>query len=240
MGLLAMASAGSEFTVRIACLANSRKWSGRCVAGKELDGAGRWVRPVSLRPTREVAEAEQQYADGAAPAVLDIVEIPCTGRAPAGHQIENVVVDSRFYWKRLGRVDWRTLCAMVDRDSMLWTNGHQSQHGQNNRVPQRLLRPQEGSLRLIALDRVVLDAGPKAPELGDQKRVVRATFEYRGAGYRLAVTDPRVEAYCLAAGDGQYTFGSVLACVSLGEIFEGHAYKLVASLITRKVAERNG
>ena len=224
----------------MACLANSRKWSGRCVAGKELDGAGRWVRPVSLRATREVPLGEQQFAEGGAAAVLDIVDIPCTARAPAGHQIENVVIDGRFYWKRRGRVDWKTLCGMVDRDATLWTNGHHSRHGANNRVPETLLDPQQGSLRLIALDRVVLDAGPKAPELGDQRPGVRASFDYRGAKYRLDVTDPRVEAYCLKAGDGQYTFDSLLACISLGEIWEGHAYKLVASLITQKMAMRNG
>jgi len=43
---------------RLVCLANSRKLSGRCVAGRELSG-GRpigWVRPVSARENEEVSE----------------------------------------------------------------------------------------------------------------------------------------------------------------------------------------
>ena len=93
---------------------------------------------------------------------------------------------------------------------------------------------------MIALERVVLDAWPKALDLADQRPGVRATFEYRGSSYRFHVTDPRVEAYCQRSGQTQYTFDSLLACISLGEVWDGYAYKLVASLITRKVAERNG
>ena len=46
-------------TKRIVCLANSRKISGRSIAGREWAenrGAGRWIRPVSARENQEVSE----------------------------------------------------------------------------------------------------------------------------------------------------------------------------------------
>ena len=49
---------------RIVCLANSRKLSGRCVAGREWSekqGAGDWIRPVSERDNQAASENERQY-----------------------------------------------------------------------------------------------------------------------------------------------------------------------------------
>src|SRR5688572_20697011 len=62
-------------TKRIVCLANSRKLSGRCVAGIEIVDSqlSGWIRPVSVRQSHEVSEIEREYRDGSDPQVLDIV-----------------------------------------------------------------------------------------------------------------------------------------------------------------------
>ena len=62
----------------IVCLANSKKMSGRCIAGKELDARSRlggWVRPVSNRETQEISEDERAYENGKDPKVLDIFKL---------------------------------------------------------------------------------------------------------------------------------------------------------------------
>ena len=84
---------------RLVCLANSRKLSGRCVAGKELiqGVVGGWIRPVSDRPKEEVSKDERQYEDGSDPRVLDLIDIPLREPRPKSYQSENWLLDPQFY-----------------------------------------------------------------------------------------------------------------------------------------------
>ena len=58
-----------KYTKRIVCLANSRKMSGRCIAGKEVldTGYGEWIRPISKRETAEISEEEMRFENGEIP-----------------------------------------------------------------------------------------------------------------------------------------------------------------------------
>ena len=230
-----------NFTAKIVCLANSRKRGGRCIAGKELDETGtawRWIRPVSARPSHEISEAEY-YLKGKPIDLLDVVEIPCEKSAPSGHQLENVQIDARFFWKRQDRVSWLALLDMVDRPAPLWINGYSTHLGCNNRIPESQLNSAQGSLRLIALDRVFLHVDRKIQQLGDSKQAVKASFDYQGDHYCLDVTDPVIESYFLKTGAAEHELGEALACISLGEPWEGYVYKLAASIITPKRAARH-
>ena len=104
-------------TKRIVCLANSRKMSGRCIAGKELSPDGRpsgWIRPVSDRESEEVSEYERQYEDGSDPRVLDVIDVPVIQAKPKDYQQENWLLDPEYYWEKIRSVSKDELGQFID------------------------------------------------------------------------------------------------------------------------------
>ncbi len=70
-------------------------------------------------------------------------------------------------------------------------------------------------------------------EFGNAKRKVRGHFTLNGAQYLLSVTDPVVERQYLAGGNGEFNVGTAILCVSLGEPYQGYAYKLIAGVFVK-------
>lgn len=230
-----------NFTVKMVCLANSRKTGGRCVAGKILDAegkAGKWIRPVGASATHEISELDLLLPDGEMAGLLDILEIPGQEQIPQGHQPENTRIDPRFFWQRRGQISWEQLQGFVDHPAPLWVNGFSTYQGRNNRIPEDRLDSQSGSLRLIALDQLVLHTGSKLKS-GRTKPVVQASFDYLGENYCLDATDPVIEGYFFKSGSIEHPLSKTLVCVSLTELWEGYVYKLAASIITPKRAVRH-
>jgi hypothetical protein len=221
---------------RIVCLANSRKPDGRCIAGVELADDGRrrgWIRPVSARPNQAVSEDERQYSDGSDPTVLDIVDVPLLHHTPHTFQQENWLLDPEYYWQHARSVRWRDLPALLDPVGPLWINGHSTYHGRNDRVPEDVADQLPSSLTLIRVPTVRVRVFAPGADFGNPKRRVQAQFEHAGERYRLRVTDPVYERRYLAEQDGFYDLGDCFLTVSLGEAWEGAAYKLVAAIIER-------
>jgi len=221
----------------IVCLANSRKNSGRCIAGKLIDGpqAGEWVRPVSAREGAEISELERRFKNGSSPALLDILRVPLKTKAPHPYQPENHVIDAKFYWQATGRMDWDATARLADEvQGELWANLSSSKFGLNDRVhddhaPDTTL--DFGSLKLLHVKDLVISTATEDQSGSGAKRRVRGAFSCSGLRYRLMITDPVVEQKYLAMTDGKYPVGEALICVSLGESFHGFAYKLIAAVL---------
>jgi hypothetical protein len=58
--------------VQFICLAHSKKYSKRCVAGVRLD-TGQWIRPISKEEHGELTPAQLQLADGGEPRNFDVI-----------------------------------------------------------------------------------------------------------------------------------------------------------------------
>jgi len=224
------------FSKHIVCLANSRKLGGRCVAGKELvaDGFGGWIRPVSGREGGALDQAERCYANGAEPAIFDIIEIPLLAPDPSAHQTENHRIDAASYWHRLGVCSWDQVDELVDEPDSLWGEGESTQLGQFDRLAEYEAADYGASLWLIEPDSVTMRVLTLPASLGGQKRIVRAAFQYQGLQYDFKVTDPKAEVEYFRRADGDHRLDEgALFCVSLTEAFvDGYCYKLVATVIT--------
>ncbi|KFA92633.1 dual OB domain-containing protein [Archangium violaceum] len=223
---------------RIVCLANSRKLSGRCIAGKIMRGnaPGAWVRPVSDREHEEVSYEERQYEDGSDPSLLDIIDIHFVEARPKDHQKENKLLDARYYWEKVGRLTWDDLTQLVDNVQELWSNGDSTYHGLHDRVSLADAKTFGYSLVFICVDDLRISVFAPGLSFGNAKRRVQAAFSYNGIQYQLWVTDPVVEKLYLAKKNGEFDLGEAYITVSLGEPKDGECYKLVAAIITREIA----
>jgi len=221
----------------ILCLACSRKLSGHCVAGKEVtaDGYGDWMRPVSRRKDQEISDTERRCEGGRKANVLYVLRIAFTGHVPAHHQTENHLIDEGSTWSCVGEATWDDVKSAVDRvKGPIWGNGYSSSHGLNDRVPASVAKTFNSSLLLLEVSElqlsVAVESSPKRPP----KRKVRAHFRFSGTSYVIAVTDPGWESTYKQKGNGDYLIGDAVLCISLGEVFEGYAYKLVAGIFTKQ------
>lgn len=220
---------------RIVCLANSRKLSGRCLAGRDYtnDKAGKWIRPVSARPSEEVSEYERSYEDGTDPKLLDIIDITFVRAVPKLHQRENWLLDADRYWRRVGSITPALLSGFTENPATLWTNGVSTSNGLNDQVPVSELQKLNRSLYLIAPSEMQLHVFAPGAAFNNPKRRVQARFAYLGVSYWLWVTDPKIERDYLAQPNGTYQLGKCYVTASLGEAHtDGFAYKLVAAIIT--------
>jgi len=215
----------------IICLANSRKYSGRCIAGKVLDGGrvGEWIRPVAQNETGELSVEEIQYMDGNVPRLLDIMTVSLGRRHPHAYQTENYLVDGRT-WQRTGVFPASRLHELCDTVDTLWVNGFSSASGSNDRMPEELTRQQiRSSLVFVQPERaeIIVEEGPQL-----LKRL-RTRFLYRGQEYSLPVTDPVIESRYFNHDIGRYPIAEapVYFTISIGEPFEGFCYKLVAGIV---------
>jgi len=226
-----------SITKRMVCLANSRKLSGRCIAGKEFPGGANaaWIRPVSARPHEEVSEYERQYQDGSDPCVMDIIDVPLLDVRPKNYQVENWLLDPDYYWEKRGHVTWDQIGGLTDPVEDLWINGLSTHHGMHDRIDLSTANSLTSSLRLVHVPRLSLAVFAPGEAFGNPKRRVQARFRFNSVNYRLWVTDPVYERRYLKMPNAEYELGESFLTVSIGEPAEdGYCYKLIAAIVERE------
>jgi len=153
--------------------------------------------------------------------------VPLLDTFPWRHHTENRLFRPGLAWRRLGRLPWHELAELVDHPSFpLWASGR---HTCNDRVLPAEVRPVEGSLRFIRVERAFFSGWQRCN--GQPK--VKIEFGYAENWYRLSVTDPLILAAFGRGGLERADLGPALVCVSLTQPFNGYCYKLAASVLVR-------
>jgi hypothetical protein len=217
-----------NFTKTMICLAASRKTGGRCIAGKDID-SNTWIRPVSSGNEDAIDNIHSKYADGALAQVLDVIEIQFSAPYPNQHQTENILItDTR--WIKKGESALTALKNMLDNPGSLWSNWNSSYNGKNDRIDNVHIKNIYNSLYLISVD-CTINVKIEGKDFNNPQKKIRCSFQYAGVDFKLPVTDPLKEQEYLAKPDGDYSIGKKCICVSLGPVYDGHAYLFAAAIL---------
>lgn len=206
------------FTVKIVCLANSGKNSGRCIAGIDTVSK-KWIRPVSKVDGGALSVDQCNVFEGSILRLakpLDIIDIGNVTPAPEPGQPENYSLASTS-WTTSGQVTASSLAHLVTKDRELI-------HGTSDKVYEQDVQYIAASLCLIKVSAPRFEV--RITQFGREQ--LRAIFEYAGATYNLSVTDTQSWAWDARANPTAFSRGDWLFTISLGGTFRGARYKLVA------------
>jgi hypothetical protein len=181
-----------------------------------------------------VSEEERRYEGGTRMQLLDITAVPIDQPTPMGHQVENYIFDDQYYWVKTGVANWGQVQAATDAyDPSFWSNSESTFHGQNDKVAANNVLNAGSSLKLILVPKVQLLVRSESGFEGNPaRRRVRAYFRVASEDYLLSVTDPEIEEQYLQKGVGTYELLNPALCISLAEVWNGFAFRVVASIIT--------
>ncbi len=211
---------------KIICLANSRKYGARCIAGIDVN-TGRWVRPVSSTRSDGAIPEQMQRIEDEDVKLLDVLAIPLERSGPDYEfQPENRLV-ARGTWRKVGQVGVEKILPYCENIPFVLHNRCP------DRVPWKFIEAlpskQKKSLQLVRARRVEFRKATSA----SGRIQVRASFPYRGNRYDMVVTDLVAER---RTKRNTKISSDCILTISLGGPFPEHdpdpqCYKLVAGVV---------
>jgi hypothetical protein len=215
---------------QIICLANSRKHSGRCIAGLRTDGKG-WLRPVTSKGP--LNRRHYLLNNNTETLVLDILNINLTKPVPKNYQPENWLIGN-LPWQLVTRPAHKGYIPIIKK---FVEKGPELFGNTLDRVPIKQIneQPIQGSLSLINPN----DLSWQITRSIRGNRQIRARFNLIGTWYNLVVTDSQIEQNLKSFNEGFYLSEKigilenteVLFTISLAGPFQGECFKLVAGII---------
>jgi len=212
------------------CLANSKKYGERCIAGIEVilaangnyrvvrdNGQPKWIRPVSNAEHGEISAKLVKDIQ-----LFDVVEMEMSAECPRGYQSENVLLDD----DHIKSVDKINL-SKETVEKFLSTGLDVIFINRGKAVPADKIGKVTASLILIKPNNVKFT--PVANAIGEEK--LRAQFQFNGINYDLPITDVDFLKKLGNKLNALAMYPNFYFTISLGVEFKGWYYKLVAGII---------
>lgn len=211
------------------CLANSKKYTERCIAGIELIRGAKgfsiaqntnqphWIRPVSTKEHGEVSSELVGHIK-----LLDIVEIDMVKNIPNGYQSENVLVANDSY-----RVEGEILLSKQVLDKFISKKHSPLFLNRGKAVPAEYIKDLDHSLIFIKPTNV----GFCIAKAANGNLQTRATFFYENTIYDLPITDIDFLIQYSLTPNAFNNQKNIYFTISLGLEFNGWHYKLIAGII---------
>ena len=223
--------------IEIICLANSRKYSGRCIAGLRTDGQG-WIRPVGWTTDGGLTPNNYHLDNDSEPRVLDVIRLSVARPHAKPHHPEDWIMGPS-QWRLIERPAEPARLNLL-RDSLVRGPALFGDTRAHIPAAQFKMRPSVSSLALIEPENLRW-----LVEESKGKRRVTARFTLCGAFYSLRLTDPIYEQKLEDAALGLHPrraagvsdTATVWLTVSLGEPFAAEpgaaqsCYKIAAAVI---------
>ena len=199
-------------TENIVILANSRKLNGRCVAGKNSDGV--WIRLTKTNGVPiPIAEARNYK-------MLSIFKVEGLVNRPS--EDFNYHTENSTYTRVSVAGDYHnsTFRDLLDYPDDIF--------GPGKRVDEDLAQELEESLLFVRVENLYISK----EDGGIYKDKLRGRFIYNRIHYNdIAVTDSNVErAFSTRRCQHQEYYPTAYITISLGELFQGYAYKLLSGV----------
>lgn len=211
----------------IICLANSRKYGGFCVAGKDTV-TGAWIRPVSPLENGELTFNQIRYKAESIPHVMDKIKIGFREKKEVFYQPENLLIDNKP-WQKTGNIDASCLISLCDFPESIWQ--FRKDHPQD-RIPADFLEknPVKKSLLLVQTEGFQV-----LKKTREDKIKLWGQFSFHEKKYQLGITDQVFGKKFIQKKDGLHTlhYKKIYLCLSLGEPYvkDNCCYKLIATVI---------
>lgn len=229
---------GEMITRDVIILANSRKYSGHCIAGKDLK-TREWVRLINNKVDQQKnpipftpADLKALYGDTNGPKLLQCIRVPFNKKCSIYCQPENEEITGAK-WEILGRILPKDLHKIEDRMNPDWIG--KPGIGASDSIPYRECNPQKPlscSLFLTKLSKKDHDAEILHTTSARGTRQHRLKFTINQLTYSLVITDLHYE-QDLPEGILEKNNSSVYATIGVGQIYPrmmAH-YKLVVGFI---------